>query len=165
MDPKGAGGESKKDTAPATRYSGHRMSPTEEAFVAAFVQKARRERSLLELASESRRAKFLDRLCHDFGALLHPKCLSPISESTSEGVLALLRSRGAKGTAHVISSNDDVDGRELPLAEALRAVVGFGLPSIVICQADPLAYFEAEQVQGPPPRFLLVKQTASRRAP
>ena len=34
-------------------------------------------------------------------------------------------------------------------------LVGMGMPSIVICIPGRLAYFEAEQVYGPPPRFLL----------
>jgi hypothetical protein len=62
-------------------------------------------------------------------------------------------------TCHVISCNDALDGKRVPLRDAVRATLGYGLPSILICVPDSLAYFEAEQEQGPPPRYLLVKQS------
>ncbi|KAB8141177.1 hypothetical protein F8S13_20465 [Chloroflexia bacterium SDU3-3] len=55
----------------------------------------------------------------------------------------------------MLSSIAELDGRELPLAHALERVVGYGLPSVVICIAGRLGYFEAEQEHGPPPRYWL----------
>ncbi|HLL16735.1 MAG TPA: hypothetical protein VK388_16880 [Pyrinomonadaceae bacterium] len=134
------------------------MSPIEEAFVTNFVQKLRRERASFELGSESRRGKFLNRLCHDFAGVFDARYLQPLSDpEDAPSLRRLLEKLGAKKTCHVISFNDAVDGKELPLEEAIRAVMGYGLPSILICAPDALAYFEAEQEKGPPPRFLLVK--------
>jgi hypothetical protein len=134
------------------------VNPIEEDFVNTFVQKNRRERALLELGSESRRGKFLDRLCHDYAGVFDTRYLQSIPKQENEVVLLkrLWNSRGAK-TCYVISSNPDVDGKDVPLDDAMRATMGFGFPSILICSPDSLAYFEAEQVKGPPPRYLLVR--------
>jgi len=45
------------------------MNPIEEAFVTNFVQKSRRERARYELGSETRRGRFLNRLCYDFAGV------------------------------------------------------------------------------------------------
>jgi hypothetical protein len=134
------------------------MNPAEEAFVNTFVRRDRRERALFELSSESKRGKFLNRLCHEYAGVFDARYLRPIPEAEDCGsVFKLLRESGAAGTCHVISCNEAVDGRQLLLEEAIRATVGFGFPSVLICAPDSLAYFEAEQEKGAPPRFLLVK--------
>jgi hypothetical protein len=136
------------------------MIPIEEVFVNAFVWKNRRERALFELGSESKRGKFLDRLCHDYKGIFDTRYLQPFPELGHDpaGLLKRLKGLGAGETCHVISSNDEVDGKQLALKDAIEATLGFGFPSIIICAPDSLAYFEAEQVQGPPPRYLLVKR-------
>jgi hypothetical protein len=136
------------------------MNPTEEAFVNAFVWKYRRERALFELSSESKRWKFLNRLCHDYEGVFDPRYLQSLPELGHDpaGLFMRLRELGAGSMCQVISSNDDVDGKQLSLKDAIQATLGFGFPSILICAPDSLAYFEAEQVQGPPPRYLLVKR-------
>ena len=134
------------------------MNPIEEAFVTNFVQKARRERASFELGSDSRRGRFLNRLCHDFASVFDARYLQTLLElEDAVSLRKLLEKRGAKKTCHVISCNDAVDGKVIPLGDAIQAVMGYGLPSILICAPDSLAYFEAEQKKGPPPRFLLVK--------
>lgn len=134
------------------------MNPAEEAFVNTFVRKDRRERALFELGSESKRGKFLNRLCHDYAGVFNARYLRPVPQAGEGGsVLKLLRESGAAGTCHVISCNEAIDGKQLPLEDAVRAAVGFGLPSILVFAPDSLAYFEAEQEKGAPPRFLLVK--------
>ena len=134
------------------------MNPIEEAFVSNFVQKSRRERASFELGSESQRGRFLNRLCHDFAGVFDARHLQPlVAPEDSVSLQKRLRSLGAKKTCHVISCNEAVDGKEIPVGDAIQAIMGYGLPSILICAPDSLAYFEAEQVRGPPPRFLLVK--------
>lgn len=139
------------------------MNPTEEAFVNAFVWKNRRERALFELGSRLKRWRFLNRLCHDYAGVFDGRYLQPFPELGHDpaGLLKRLRGLGAGGTCHVISSNDDVDGKQIGLGDAIQATLGFGFPSILICAPDSLAYFEAEQVQGPPPRYLLVKRSST----
>jgi len=134
------------------------MNLAEEAFVNTFVRVDRRERALFELGSESKRARFLNRLCHGYAGVFDARYLQPLlGAEDGADLLNLLRKSGAGRTCHVISHNDAVDGQQLPLEDAVRATAGFGLPSILICAPEALAYFEAEQEKGPPPRYLLVK--------
>jgi hypothetical protein len=41
------------------------------------------------------------------------------------------------------------------LLTAMEHAVEYGFPSIVSCIPNKLAYFEAEQVYGAPPRYIL----------
>ena len=130
----------------------------EEAFIEYFVQKQRRERLLFELRKH--RGRFLGRLTH--GAL---ECLDlrfatalPPPNSDPAAILRLLEARGAGKTCYAISSNDQIDGRILPLSDALYAAVGFGMPSILSCCPGLLAYVETEQVAGPPDRYFLTRK-------
>lgn len=129
----------------------------ELAFIQSFVRRERRERARLELLTPKRRFTFLNRLCHTYPDILDMRCCTPVppAENSCPGILALLRRAGAPADCYAISYEEAIDGRWLPLAEALQAVVGLGLPSVLICRERHLAYFEAEQEQGPPPRFLL----------
>jgi hypothetical protein len=134
------------------------MNSIETIFVTNFVQKSRRERTVFELSSVARRGKFLNRLCHNFANIFDARYVQPILERIDEiNLRQRLEKQGAKKTAHVVSCNDSVDGKLLSLEEAIKAVLGYGLPSIIICAPDSLAYFEGEQEKGSPPRFLLVK--------
>lgn len=128
-------------------------------FIEAFVQAQRRERARFELGSAKRRGAFLSRLCHQYADLLDPRYLIPIAPSgaSPEAIVALLRGRGAGRSCYAISTIDALDGQVVDLAEGLRRAVGHGLPSILLADPGRLGYFEAEQEQGPPPRFLLVR--------
>lgn len=134
------------------------MNPIEEAFINTFVQKSRRDRACFELGSEARRGRFLNRLSDTTG-LFDARYLRPLLEPEDfVSLQKLLERLGAKKTCHVISSNEAVDGKQMPLGEAIPAIMGYGLPSVLICAPDALAYYEAEQAKGPPPRFLLIKR-------
>lgn len=51
----------------------------------------------------------------------------------------------------------ELDTQTLSLKDALHEVVGLGMPSIIICVPEKLAYFESETCNGAPPRFMLKK--------
>src|SRR5438477_384835 len=91
----------------------------EEYFVNAFVTKDYRDRLLFEL--RKRRSHFLGRFCHEALTYLDSRFVVPISRPNSDPAetLRLLKSRGADPTCYAISMSDDVDGRFLPLADAL----------------------------------------------
>lgn len=135
------------------------MHPAEEALIRTFVQKERRPRAIFELETRNRRRKFLERLAHHYESVFEPGCLIPIPEAGADvrRLAQLLRRHGAGETCHVLSSNAAVDGQDMPLTDALLAVVGYGRPSVLICEPGPVAYFESEQEKGPPPRYLLVR--------
>ena len=44
-----------------------------------------------------------------------------------------------------MSANDELDGREIGLSEALTAVIGSGWGTFVSCVPGVLAYFESEE--------------------
>lgn len=139
------------------------MNAAEATFVANFIRKDRRERAIFELGSASKRGKFINRLCHDFSGVFDPRFLHPLPELGFDpgALVKRLRTLGAGSECHVISSNDAVDGQRMALEGAVRATVGFGLPSILICIPDSLCYFEAEQERGAAPRFLLLKKDSA----
>ena len=67
------------------------------------------------------------------------------------------KKEGAKEECYVLSTCEELYAKTKSLSQALEECVGSGLPSIILCIPDKLAYFEAEQEIGPPPRFLLKK--------
>lgn len=130
------------------------MNP-EEAFVSAFIAKDRRDR-YLGFLNPKRRNKLLDLLPH--GTVGHlaiefKKAIVP-KDQTLEGILSILTARGAPASCHVISSDKEIDGRDMPLRDALVATVGQGMGTIICCVPGRLAYFEGEDMGA---RFLLEK--------
>ncbi len=127
----------------------------EEAMVRAFVIPSRRERLLEQLRNPKRRNKATGSLDH-FRHLDSRRVVLVPGVSTPAVLERLLRKRGAGGTCHVISSNPRVDGRRMPLGEALRQVVGRGYGSLLSCVPGVLGYLEGE---GPDDRCILAKAT------
>ncbi len=128
----------------------------EEGFVNAFILKDRRERLHFEL--HKRRGEFLSRFSHSALDYLIPRCVEAIGPiSGPDHLLKLLKSRGAGRTCYAISMADDIDGKVLPLPEALSVAYGLGLSTILICRPGELAYLETEQIEGPPQRFVLCR--------
>lgn len=121
----------------------------EEAVVRAFIAPARRGRWLEAIADPGRRSTFLDRLnhCPD----LDPRFVTPVP---SADVADLLRSRGAPATCHILSAADELDGRELPLEQAVAEAEKAGWGTIVSCIPGKLAYFYDECGER---RLLLVR--------
>lgn len=79
----------------------------------------------------------------------------PKPNSNPEKIAEIMKMHGAGEICYSISWCEEIDGKELPLLMALEKAVGFGMPSIVSCIPGKLAYFEAEQEYGAPPRFIL----------
>lgn len=130
------------------------MNP-EEAFVSAFISKDKRDR-YLGFLSPKRRDKLLDLLPHDTVghlAVEFKKAIVP-KDQTLEGILSILTARGAPASCHVISSDGEIDGRDMPLRDALEATIGQGMGTIICCVPGRLAYFEGEDMGA---RFLLEK--------
>jgi hypothetical protein len=124
----------------------------ETALISAFVLPAKRARLLGFVRSPKRRRKLIDNLYH-FGDL-DPRFLVEIAPSQQhpEAIAELLARRGAPSQCHVISTDGDLDGRDLPLVEALTRIVGFGGGALVSCIPGRLGYFEGESRKD---RFIL----------
>ncbi len=133
----------------------------EKIIVKSFFTKRLQDRVLFELSSTKKRKDALDRLCHSYRTTLREKYLFDIPKPNSdpEEIAMLLKQNGAGDSCYVISWDEGIDGKELPpLLVALENAVGMGMPSIISCIPDKLAYFEAEQEVLPSPRFLLKRQ-------
>lgn len=131
----------------------------EEIIIKSFFEKRIQKRVLFELFSSKKRKNALFRLSHNYKKTLREAYMIEITRPNSNPVeiLSLLTKLGAGDTCYVISSNEDIDGKELSLRTALEHSVGFGFPSIVSCIPNKLAYFEAEQEYGAPSRYILIR--------
>ena len=117
----------------------------EEAFVRAFVVKAKQARLVELLASPKRRRDVTATLPHFRD--LDPRFIVrlPSDGHDSESIVRALRLRGADDTCHVISEHRNLDGQRLPLASALDQIVGSGMGTLVSCIPAALGYFEDEE--------------------
>ena len=103
------------------------------------------------LRSKKGRTKVRHGLDH-FGDL-DLRCCTKLSanERTPYKLSVQLRNLGALSSCYILSSNEEVDGKELELEEALGCVVGRGCGTFVCCVPGKLAYFEGEK---PDDRYL-----------
>jgi hypothetical protein len=106
----------------------------------------------LSLGSKNR-TRLLNRLCHRYEDVLNWKLARPNPDHTPEAIGKRLAALGATSTCYVLCMPDEWDGREVPLTDALTALVGNGLPALLVCGS--VAYFEPEYESGPAKRFLL----------
>ena len=124
----------------------------EAEFIKRFVSPAKRGRYLSLIESPKGRKKFLNALDHFDDLDTRYARLIPTSIQTIVHIEALLRQRGAPEHCHVISSNADIDDREMLLTEALNQIIGAGSGTVVSCVPGKLAYFEGEEQNQ---RFIL----------
>ncbi len=84
---------------------------------------------------------------------LDPRFTTPTDESAS-ALVAQLREKGAEDNCYLLSEDPDLDGRELPLAEALAVIVDGGTEhaTFVSCVPARLAYFHGAE---PGERYVL----------
>lgn len=121
------------------------MDLHEELFIESFVDPIKRERYLSFLTNNKRRKKLLDVLDH-FRDLNKTKAIAiPPNQQNTIDILHLLQRKGAPEDCHVISTCSDLDGKGLPLVEALEQIVGSGYGSYISCNAGKLGYYEGEE--------------------
>ncbi|URZ05991.1 hypothetical protein [Clostridium felsineum] len=124
--------------------------------VKTFFNKHYQERIIYELTSKKKRINAISRLCHNFKEVLKIDYMIEINCVDYKEVLEQIKKYSGANTCYVISYNKEIDGLYMKLDDALRNIVGFGMPSLVVCNIpNKLAYFEAEQVNGAPPRYIL----------
>ena len=129
------------------------LHPVEEATLRAFVVAAKRDRLLTLFGNPKRRRQALNVLDHFDG---WDKRFAQPLESTAN-VLVWLRKAGAPSTCHVISNEAELDGRDLPLDEAVSACEVFPFASVLCCVPGKLAFFYGE-VYAPRERVLLQRR-------
>ena len=122
----------------------------ELTFVDTFIVPNKRERFREKLPNRKHRKKAIQELAHF--RHFDPRWQTPIS--TTFDLELILRRKGAPDHCHAISEDIRIDGKTLPLAEALQSIIGYGMATVLICIPDRLAYYEGE---GPSERYLLEK--------
>jgi len=129
----------------------------EKIIIKSFFAKRIQDRVLFELSFTKKRKDALSRLCHTYKTTLKEEYMTAIEKPNSDPIeiAALLKKNGAGDTCYVVSWNEEIDGKELSLLTALEKAVGYGMPTIIACIPNKLAYFEAEQEVLPSPRFIL----------
>jgi hypothetical protein len=129
------------------------MHPHEEATIRAFVSPSRRDRWLGLLASAKRRRSSLERLNHFRD--IDVRYATPLP--SSDNIAAVLRSHGASENCYVLPDIPTIDGRELPVDEAIDQVE-FGMwGTLISCVPGRLAYYYDECGAR---RWLLQRSTA-----
>ncbi|MFF2450749.1 hypothetical protein ACFVSW_27355 [Neobacillus sp. NPDC058068] len=129
----------------------------EEIIVKTFFNKKIQQRVLFELSSSKKRREAIGRLNHNYLDTLRNEFMIEIPKPNSdpEEIEKLMKEQGAGQNCYVMSSHSGVDGKEFPLTTAIEELIWYGMPSIISCIHGKLAYFQAEQDYGPPPRFML----------
>ena len=72
--------------------------------------------------------------------------LLPAGQQNLPAIEKLLKQKGAPEVCYIISSDPDIDGKEMPLHEALMIVVDSNIGTVVSCIAGKLGYFEFEDI-------------------
>jgi hypothetical protein len=116
----------------------------EEELVKAFFVPAKRERYLEIIAKQTKRRKFLRELGHFKDLDPRYSFTLPKGVHTPEEIAAFLQKKGALQLCSVTSEYSQLDGKEMPLVEALREVVGRQIGTFLSCAPGRLAYFENE---------------------
>ena len=117
----------------------------EQALFAAFVIPAKRER-YVELLSTKRGRESVR------GALDHLNDLDPrfcrkvpCQDANPAAMLEALRKLGAPPQCHAISVHGELDGRDMPLSDALQIAIGGGQSTFISGIIGVLGYFEGEE--------------------
>ncbi len=128
------------------------LNTHEQEFARNFIVPEKRARYLSLLESKSGRKKILNGFNHCCD--LDPRFAHriPSNQSSAASIEHILRQKGAPDTCYVMSDNPNIDGREMPLTEALSKIVGMDAGTLVSCVPGKLAYFEMEGFDG---RFVL----------
>ena len=120
------------------------LNPHEEALVAAFVAKERRERYRHLLSHPDRRGKLLDRLNHNDDFIPALTSSLPAGLHTAKQISDWLHGLGAPDTSYVIADDADLDGKTLSTDRAVDDAWSCSFAVIISCLPGKLALYKAE---------------------
>ncbi|HJW08957.1 MAG TPA: hypothetical protein VJ483_04935 [Holophagaceae bacterium] len=116
----------------------------EAAFVKAFIVPAKRARYAQFLAIPKRRPEVLERFNRELAYLPALATEVPGDQDFPEALETLLMSKGAGSRCHVMVDGLKIDGHELPLRDALRAIFMHRGGAVLSCVPGRLAYYKPE---------------------
>jgi hypothetical protein len=115
-----------------------------EALIASFVKRSKRDRYREILSNPRLRHKFTDQLGHfaDFD----PKYRLPIpgNKLSADNIARELQRRHSPNVVFAISEDPALDQKELLLIDALKEIVGRGMGTVLSCIPGRLAFVETE---------------------
>jgi hypothetical protein len=116
----------------------------EQALIAAFVKRNKRDRYREILSNPRLRHKFTSQLAHfkDFDPKY--RLSIPSNKLFVDNIAIELQSRHSPNIVFVISEDPALDQKELPFFEALKKIVGGGMGTILSCLPGRLAFVETE---------------------
>ena len=117
----------------------------EELLFKRFIAPPKRNRYQQLLSSERGRQRLIDSLDHfkDFDERYVQ--IIPANLHQPKLIEEILRKKRAPLECHVTSSNHKLDGKDLPLNDALQRTIGNGFGTLLSCIAGELAYYESEE--------------------
>jgi|APLak6261703504_1056268.scaffolds.fasta_scaffold00407_8 hypothetical protein len=120
----------------------------ENSLVTTFICNKQKQRISSLLKSKKGRQKIRSLLSHSIE--FEPKfiCKLPDDKQTAEDVFNLLLSKNAPDVCYLISESTSLDGKVMPLEEAINKIVGSGIATIVSCIPGELAYYEGENLKN-----------------
>jgi hypothetical protein len=116
----------------------------ERGIILSFIIRVRQDRYLEMLAKPKRRKDITESLAHFKHLDMRHAVQIPPRQQHAADIFQLLRLKGAPETCYALSEDSELDGKEIPLSEALKEVVGRGMGTFLSCLAGRLAYFEDE---------------------
>lgn len=124
------------------------MNDHERGFLAFLTGPTRRRLETLLKLGEKRRPDVRELLHHS--VRLDPRFAQHLtgSDAFSGPAEAMLRERGAPTTCYVLAADSKLDGREMPLGEALEAIIGMGNGAFVSCIPGRLGFYEYEDMKS-----------------
>lgn len=116
----------------------------ETAFIQAFITPAKRARYAQFLGDPKRRSEILGRLDQDWAYRRDLATELPSEQDFPDALEALLKAKGAGPKAHVIVQGLKLDGKEVPLREALFALFMHPGGAVLSCIPGRLAYYKPQ---------------------
>jgi len=116
--------------------------------VEAFLTSEKRARWGHYLAQPKRRREILSTLDRPLPCLPGLATAVPEDQDYPGSLEALLRAKGAPATCHLLLVAHRLDGRELPLAEALNLICLQGQGALLSCLPGRLAYHRPAAPRG-----------------
>lgn len=122
------------------------MNIHEEMLARSFIVPDKKDRYLSLLGSRKGRKKIVDGLNHHTHLDRRYAHLLPAGQQNVPAIEKMLKQKGAPETCYIMSSDPDIDGKEMELHEALMIVVDSNIGTVVSCIAGKLGYFEFEDM-------------------
>ena len=124
------------------------MNEHERGFLAFLAEPTKRRMETLLDLGEKRRRDVRDLLDHS--VRFDPRFSRHLTgnDAFAGPVEAMLLKAGAPSSCYVLAADSDIDGREMPLREALDAIIGMGDGAFVSCIPGQLGFFEYEEMRS-----------------